>query len=56
MPFGLPNQAALHQRHMREVLVAREARHKEIQAELDSALREIWGAPEPREGPEPDGT
>ena len=41
MPFGLPNQATLHQRQMWEVLATREARHKEIQAELDTALREI---------------
>ena len=56
MPFGLPYLAALHQCHMLELLATHEARHKEIQAGLDLALREIWGTPEPHEGPEPDDT
>ena len=56
MPFSLPNQATLHQRHIREVLAPREARHQEILAEVASVLRELWEPPEPREAPETGGS
>ena len=47
MPFGLPNAAAAHQRHMRSILEAQEARHHVVLAEMEMVLEEPPGPPEP---------
>ena len=47
MPFGLPNTAATHQRHLRSILTAQEARHCTFLAEMEMDLEEPPGPPEP---------
>ena len=49
MPFGLPNAAATHQRHLRSILAAQEARHHAVLAEMEMVLEEPPGPPEPPE-------
>ena len=53
-PFGLPSAAVAHQRHMRAVLEAHEARPKMLQMEEVTDPRELPGPPEPHEAQEPD--
>ena len=49
MPFSLPNAAATHQRHLRSILAAQEARRHEVLAEMEMVLEEPPGPPEPSE-------
>ena len=49
MPFGLPNATAAHQRLMRSILEAQEARHHAVLAEMEMDLEEPPGPPEPPE-------
>ena len=49
MPFGLPNAAAAHQRLLRCILAAQEARHHAVLAEMEMVLEEPPGPPEPPE-------
>ena len=49
MPFGLPNAAATHQRHLRSILAAQEAMHRAVLAEMEMVLEEPPGPPEPPE-------
>jgi hypothetical protein len=56
MPFGLLNQAAMHQCHMRSILAAHEARPQAILSEEASDPREPHGPPGPHEAQDPDGS
>ena len=56
MPFGLPNAAAAHQRLMRSILEAREARHCAFLAEMEMDLEGPPGPPEPPEAQGPGGS
>mgnify|MGYP005837959945 CR=1 FL=1 len=47
MPFGLPNVAAIHQRHLWSILAAQEARHHAVLAEMEMVLKEPPGPPNP---------
>ena len=47
MPFVLPNVVASHQRHLRSILAAQEARHHKVLAEMEVVLREPHGPPDP---------
>ena len=49
MPFGLPSVASAHQRNMRRVLVAQEARYHAVREEMEMVLREPLEPPEPPE-------
>ena len=49
MPFSLPNAAAAHQRLMRSILEAQEARHRAFMAEMEMDLEEPPGPPQPPE-------
>ena len=49
MPFGLPSMVASYQRNLRSVLVAQEARHHAVLAEMETVLKEPPGPPEPPE-------
>ena len=49
MPFGLPNAAAAHQRLLRSILAAKEAKHHAVLAEMEMVLEEPPGPPEPLE-------
>ena len=49
MPFGLPNTAATHQRHLQSILAAQGARHHAVLAEMEMVLEEPPGTPEPPE-------
>ena len=49
MPFSLPNTAAAHQRLLRSILVAQEARHHTVLAEMEMVLEEPPGPLEPPE-------
>ena len=49
MPFGLPNVAVTHQRHLRSILAAQEARHHAVLAEMEMVLEEPLGSLEPPE-------
>ena len=49
MPFGLPNTAVIFQRRLRSILVAYEAMHHTVLAEIATVLQE---PPGPREPPE----
>ena len=49
MPFGLLKRAVAHQRHMRGVLAAREARHQAILSEMVTDPHEPPRPPEPPE-------
>ena len=53
MPLGLPNMASSHQRHVRQVQVAQEARFHAVREEMAMAFRE---PPEPLEPPEAQGS
>ena len=53
MPFGLLNVAAAHQRLMRSILEAQEARHRALLAEMEMDLEE---SPGPLEPPEAQGS
>ena len=52
MPFGLPSVASAHQRNMRCVLAAQEARYHAVLEEMETVLEE---PPRPREPPEAQG-
>ena len=56
MPFGLPSVASAYQRNMRRVLAAQEARHHAVLAEMETALKELPGPPEPPKTQGPDGS
>ena len=56
MSFGLPNAAATHQRHLRSILVAQEARHHTVLAEMEMVLEELPGPPGPPEAQGSDGS
>ena len=43
MPFGLPNAAATHQRHLRVILAAQEAKHHVVLEEMETVLKEPPG-------------
>ena len=49
MPFGLPNAAATHQRLLRSIPAAQEARHHAVLAGMEMVLEEPPGPPEPLE-------
>ena len=49
MPFGLPNAAAAHQRLLRSILAAKEARHHAVLAEMEMVLEEPPGPLKPPE-------
>ena len=49
MPFGLPNAAATHQRHLWSILAAQEARHRVFLEEMEMDLEETPGPLEPPE-------
>ena len=53
MPFGLPSVASTHQRNMRRVLAAQEARYHAVLEEMETVFRE---PPEPPEPPEAHGS
>ena len=46
---GLPNAATTHQRHLRSILLAQEARHHAVLAEMEMVLEEPPRPPEPPE-------
>ena len=52
MPFGLPNAVTAHQRLLRSILEAQEARHRAVLAEMEVALGD---PPVPQEPPEAPG-
>ena len=47
MPFGLPSVASTHQRNMRRVLAAQEARYHAVLEEMETVFREPPEPPEP---------
>ena len=49
MPFGLPSVASTHQRNVRQVLAAQEARFHAVPEEMATAFREPPELPEPPE-------
>ena len=49
MSFGLPNAAATHQRHLRSILAAQEARDHAALAKMEMSLEEPPGPIEPLE-------
>ena len=56
MPFGLPNTVAAHQHLLRSILVAQEARHHAVLAEMEMVLEEPPRPPEPPEAQGPSGS
>ena len=56
MPFGLPNAAAAHQRLVRSILEAQEARHHAVLAEMEMVLEGPPGPPGPPEAQGPGGS
>ena len=56
MPFGLPNVAVAHQRHLRSILAAQEARHHAVLVEMETVLKEPPKPPEPTKARGPDGS
>lgn len=56
MPFGLPNAVAAHQRLMRSILEAEEARHHAVLADMEMVLEGPPGPPEPPEAQGTDGS
>ena len=49
MPFSLPSVAAAFQRNLQSILVAQEARHHAVLAEMETVLEEPPRPPEPPE-------
>ena len=56
MPFGPPSGALAYQRNLRSILVAQEARHHAVLAEMETVLKEPPGPPEPPEAQGPGGS
>ena len=56
MPFSLRNMAVAHQRHLRGILAAQEARHHAVLAEMAMVLKEPPGPPRPLEVQDPVGS
>ena len=56
MPFGLPSVSFIYQRNLQPVLVAQEARHHAVLAEMETVLREPPEPPEPPEAQGPGGS
>ena len=52
MLYGLPSMSSAHQRNLRRILAAQEARHHTVLAEMTTVLKE---SPEPPEPPEAQG-
>ena len=56
MPFGLPSMSSAYQRNLRSILAAQEAWHHAVLAEMETALKEPAGPPEPTEAQGPGGS
>ena len=56
MPFGLPSMALAHQRDLRRILAAQEARYHAILEEMETVFREPPEPPEPPEAQGPGGS
>ena len=56
MSHGLPNVAAVHQRLMRSILEAQEARRSAVLEEMEMVREEPPAPPEPPEAPGPGGS
>ena len=56
MPFGLPKVASAFQRNLRSILVAQEARHHAVLAEMETVLKEPPGPPKHPEARGPGGS
>ena len=56
MPYGLRNAAAVHQRLMKSILEAQEARRSAVLAEMEMVREEPAAPPEPPEAPGPGGS
>ena len=56
MPLCLPSVASAYQRNLRRVLVAQEARHHAVMAEMAKVLKEPPEHPEPPEAQGPGGS
>ena len=56
MPYGLPNAVVVHQRLMRGILEAQEARRSAVLAEMEMVREEPPAPSEPPEAPGPGGS
>ena len=56
MPFGLPSMASAHQRDLRRILAAQEARYHAVLKEMETVFREPPEPPEPPEAHGPGGS
>ena len=56
MPFGLPSVASAHQRNVRQVLAAQEARFHAVLEEMETVFREPPDLAEPPEARGPGGS